>query len=61
MDAAMKYLVVITALARGRGNAMGAEWGKQHSKVGARDMLTRLSKRKRVGGTMLVVPKFLVH
>ena len=47
IDAAIKDLVVITALTR--GNAMRAGWGKHHSKVGTRNMLTRLSKMKRDG------------
>ena len=49
MDAAVKDLGVITALARDNG-----KWDEQHSKVSPRDMLTSLkSKRKRGRGIVL--------
>ena len=47
MDAAVKDLGEITALARDNG-----KWNEQHSKVGPRDMLTSL-KRERGRGTVL--------
>ena len=47
MDAAVKDLEEITALARD-----SVKWNEQHSKVGPRDMLTSL-KRERDRGTVL--------
>ena len=49
MDAAVKDLEEITALARDN-----VKWNEQHSKVGPRDMLTSL-KRERDRGTVLDV------
>ena len=49
MDAAVKDLGEITALARDNG-----KWNEQHSKVGPRDMLTSLkTKRGRGRETVL--------